>query len=470
MADPPAALHPLVPPTIWGLNLAQVHDRFWASRGVQVVRPGGPAPSKRGPELFLLLSPRRSVEFPIGELLKKIAWLRPRAVRLRLTAKGLDAYDERVERSQDGEFLAFRRLYNPRNAGAMQVWMTPSYELALGWNRSKTDTAASRWLRDEVSRDDTLIASVKGHIFNTDEDRGRDKYWRFILQGWETPQSVVDGVYQPEPDVWIHETCEIDPEARIIGPAWIGAGNAVGAGETVVGPVIVPDQPLVNPDPGRVDWWDVTHSGWRLIPSVRRRPIRNVTKRLFDIVVSLGVLAVTMPFYPLFMLLIWREDPGNPFFIHTRQRYGGRVFGCIKFRSMRQDADAIKAKLMMDNLADGPQFFMDEEKDPRLLRCGRWMRRYKIDELPQFINVLLGHMSLVGPRPSPDGENQYCPAWREQRLSVRPGITGLWQVASERKPQTDFQEWIRYDLEYVQTNSWRLDLAIIFATVKKILT
>ena len=98
------------------------------------------------------------------------------------------------------------------------------------------------------------------------------------------------------------------------------------------------------------------------------------------------------------------------------------------------------------------------------------MRKYKIDEFPQFINVLLGHMSIVGPRPSPDKENQYCPAWREARLSVRPGITGLWQVASERKPQTDFQEWIRYDLEYVQTNSWRLDLAIIFATIKKILS
>ena len=109
------------------------------------------------------------------------------------------------------------------------------------------------------------------------------------------------------------------------------------------------------------------------------------------------------------------------------------------------------------------------DNDPRLLRIGKFIRKYKIDELPQFFNVLVGHMSIVGPRPSPDNENQYCPAWREARLSVRPGITGLWQVKSQRKPLTDFQEWIRYDLEYVQNNSWRLDIWIMVETVKKII-
>ena len=99
---------------------------------------------------------------------------------------------------------------------------------------------------------------------------------------------------------------------------------------------------------------------------------------------------------------------------------------------------------------------------------GKWMRRFNIDELPQFLNVLVGHMSVVGPRPSPHSENQYCPAWRETRLSTRPGITGLWQVLRSRREGLDFQEWIRYDIQYVETMSWRLDLWLIWRTMLKL--
>jgi lipopolysaccharide/colanic/teichoic acid biosynthesis glycosyltransferase len=134
---------------------------------------------------------------------------------------------------------------------------------------------------------------------------------------------------------------------------------------------------------------------------------------------------------------------------------------------MRKDAEQIKAQLIAENSADGPQFFM--ENDPRVTRIGRFLRKVQFDELPQFINVLAGHMSVVGPRPSPEKENQYCPAWREARLSIRPGVTGLWQVSRTREPQTDFQEWIRYDLEYVQHQSFVGDLRIIFETVRHII-
>ena len=102
---------------------------------------------------------------------------------------------------------------------------------------------------------------------------------------------------------------------------------------------------------------------------------------------------------------------------------------------------------------------------PRLLGVGKFIRKTYVDELPQFFNVLLGQMSIVGPRPSPHRENQYCPPWREARLSVRPGITGLWQVRRTRRRGMDFQEWIKYDIEYVENMSWRLDLAIIWETI-----
>jgi len=114
------------------------------------------------------------------------------------------------------------------------------------------------------------------------------------------------------------------------------------------------------------------------------------------------------------------------FFAHERETINGETFPCLKFRTMRKDAEEIKARLLQENQADGPQFFI--ENDPRISKVGRVLRKTNLDELPQFLNVLVGHMAIVGPRPSPYKENQYCPPWREARLSVRPGVTGLWQV------------------------------------------
>ena len=157
------------------------------------------------------------------------------------------------------------------------------------------------------------------------------------------------------------------------------------------------------------------------------------------------------------------EDGLPIFFVHRRETLEGREFPCLKFRSMRRDAERMKAGLRCRNRADGPQFFVD--RDPRLTRVGRLLRRFRVDEWPQFFNVLAGHMSLVGPRPSPFAENQFCPAWRQARLSVRPGITGLWQVSRTRAAGADFQEWIRYDVEYVERASLWLDLRILARTL-----
>jgi lipopolysaccharide/colanic/teichoic acid biosynthesis glycosyltransferase len=193
----------------------------------------------------------------------------------------------------------------------------------------------------------------------------------------------------------------------------------------------------------------------------------RVSKRAFDIVMSLVGLAFTVPFYPLIFLAIMLED-GRPFFFgHRRETCGGREFPCLKFRSMRKDAEAIKKGLKSTNLSDGPHFFM--ERDPRLTRVGWFLRATNIDELPQLFNVLLGQMSIVGPRPSPYSENQFCPAWREARLSMRPGITGLWQVRRTRQSGLDFQEWIKYDIEYIENAGWRMDLLILWQTIGAVL-
>jgi lipopolysaccharide/colanic/teichoic acid biosynthesis glycosyltransferase len=193
----------------------------------------------------------------------------------------------------------------------------------------------------------------------------------------------------------------------------------------------------------------------------------RAAKRIFDVGFALCAIAGSLPLYPLIMLAIWLED-GRPFFFaHRRETVGGREFPCVKFRSMRKDAEQLKAVLKAKNQADGPQFYM--ENDPRLTRIGALLRKYNLDELPQFFNVLVGDMSVVGPRPSPRHENQYCPPWREARLSVRPGITGLWQVKRTRRTGTDFQEWIKYDIEYVERHSLWFDFQIIYETVAAML-
>jgi lipopolysaccharide/colanic/teichoic acid biosynthesis glycosyltransferase len=115
------------------------------------------------------------------------------------------------------------------------------------------------------------------------------------------------------------------------------------------------------------------------------------------------------------------------------------------------------------NEVDGPQFKI--ENDPRVTRVGRILRATNLDELPQLFNVLFGQMSLVGPRPSPFRENQICVPWRRARLSVRPGITGLWQVCRGHREQSDFNQWIYYDITYVRNGGFWLDLKILAATV-----
>ena len=135
---------------------------------------------------------------------------------------------------------------------------------------------------------------------------------------------------------------------------------------------------------------------------------------------------------------------------------------------MRRDAEQMKEILQVRNSCDGPQFYIED--DPRVTRIGRTLRRYHLDEWPQLWNVLRGEMSLVGPRPSPDNENQICAAWRDLRLSVRPGITGLWQLKRTRRPGVDFQEWIRYDVQYVEDANLWMDITILITTVHGVLS
>jgi len=449
---------------LWGLSPTELHDRRWASLAVEVVRPGQRgAVTENGPALYLLLDADAMTLFELAPVTRRMVWLKPALMRVRLRDRGGARYVERVESDSEGVFRAVTRRYGRGSSRATRAVLTPSPRLAQKWASSSDAHDAWQRVSEGVSRERLAVWRCPASVYDARDAADVEDCLAELQSDWKEPDAALDGVYEFQPGVWLHETVVTHSGVRFVAPAWVGAGAHVPADAMVIGACTIADDPRVRVTVTEPAWEDIERDN-RL---VRRRQThvhrRRVGKRLFDIMFSLAVLIGTLPLYPIVACVILLEDGWPLFFAHQRQTLRGRNFPCLKFRTMRKDAEHLKEQLAAENQADGPQFFM--ENDPRLLRCGKLLRKTQIDELPQFINVLLGHMSVVGPRPSPDKENQYCPAWREARLSVRPGVTGLWQVRRTREPETDFQEWIRYDLEYVRRQSYRLDLWIIVQTV-----
>lgn len=190
------------------------------------------------------------------------------------------------------------------------------------------------------------------------------------------------------------------------------------------------------------------------------RRLALAAKRVLDVVGSALVLLVLSPLLVVTAAAIRLVDGPPVLFRQDRAGLGGRVFRCYKFRTMTPDAEQRKAELLSRNERRGPAFKVTD--DPRVTRLGRFLRKWSIDELPQLFNVLRGDMSLVGPRPQPVPEAQAYDFWHRRRLSVKPGITGLWQISSRNDP--DFDRWVKLDLEYIDNWSLWLDLKILAQT------
>jgi len=190
-----------------------------------------------------------------------------------------------------------------------------------------------------------------------------------------------------------------------------------------------------------------------------------VFKRAMDVVVSFVGLLIAWPLFLLIALMIRIDSPGPVFFKQIRVGKDELLFGCYKFRSMRPGAEEEKKDLLDRNEMDGPIFKMRD--DPRITKVGRFLRRTSLDELPQVFNVLMGHMSLVGPRPPLPTEVQRYQPWHKRRLEVSPGITGLWQVSG--RSQLTFDEQVLLDLYYIENWSPMLDLQILLRTLPKAL-
>lgn len=198
-------------------------------------------------------------------------------------------------------------------------------------------------------------------------------------------------------------------------------------------------------------------------------PLEEGLWRGFDIAVALSIIIIVLPFLAVLAIVLYVSDPGPIFYAHRRIGYRGRYFDCLKFRSMRVDGDAI----LREHLAACPEARREWEEthklrhDPRVTPVGAVVRKLSLDEFPQLINVLLGDMSIVGPRPIVDAEVRRYGEHFEHYCLVRPGLTGVWQTSG--RSDTSYQQRVAMDVSYVERKSIALDTWLLCKTVPAVL-
>lgn len=319
--------------------------------------------------------------------------------------------------------------------------------------------------------------------------------------------------------IWIGKDIHISPDAYLLGPVVLGDDCTVGSNAQIIGPAVIGNKCHVSADVliRESILWDSTilsegskveysiigegsdiHSNchirnmivldglraedMNLVPSdysIRtavdlsgivskafvNKVVYTTVKRACDIILSSIGILLLLPLFLLVAIAIKLDSTGPVFYIQRRCGIKGKLFGMIKFRTMVADAEKLHRELIPQNELDGPVFKITQ--DPRVTGCGALLRKTSIDELPQLFNVLKGEMSLVGPRPLITDEMRFSATWRDTRLKVKPGITGMWQV--EGGSNTPFHDWIKYDMYYVKNRSFRLDMKILLKTIKVVL-
>ncbi len=197
-----------------------------------------------------------------------------------------------------------------------------------------------------------------------------------------------------------------------------------------------------------------------------KSPEALAAKHAMDFVAAVVMVLLLSPLLLGVSLAILVTSGRPVFFAQTRAGRNGRQFRMLKFRTMAMDAEAGKFELKIGSGQEDPTFKL--QRDPRVTRLGRLLRRWSIDELPQLLNVISGSMSLVGPRPLPVDEHYSIQGWRRRRLAMKPGITGLWQVSG--RSDVPYEEWMRLDVKYVDEWSLALDAALLLRTIPAVLS
>jgi lipopolysaccharide/colanic/teichoic acid biosynthesis glycosyltransferase/carbonic anhydrase/acetyltransferase-like protein (isoleucine patch superfamily) len=352
-------------------------------------------------------------------------------------------------------------------------------------------------------------------------------YWAIHRQALYAEKAEWNFRYTaPEEQVWLGQDVTVAPTARLFGPVVVGDGCRIDDHATIIGPTAIGVRSHIGPHACVQEsiLWDRTLVGAEtkvqssiltsgasvprgvrvvdtivlgeppdrdkttLLVDVKKdsapdiyvskgtvlQPLKNgsvrtrlssLSKRVMDLVVAGSLVFVLFPLGLAIAAAIKIDSPGPVFFSQRRCTQDGQEFGMLKFRTMVADAESLQERLLAKNEVDGPVFKM--RQDPRVTRVGGILRRTSLDELPQLFNVLGNQMSLVGPRPLLMSEMQYCPSWRDIRLMVKAGVTGLWQL--DGRNSTAFSEWVKHDIAYVKGQSLKLDLEILLKTARNVL-
>jgi exopolysaccharide production protein ExoY len=199
-------------------------------------------------------------------------------------------------------------------------------------------------------------------------------------------------------------------------------------------------------------------------------PLHDMLVQRLNQLAALVLLILLSPLMAVISFLIWQRDGAPVLFAHYRVGYDGKLFRCLKFRTMLRDSEQVLSDLLQNDAMARAEWARDQKlsNDPRITAVGNFLRRSSLDELPQLLNVLRADMSLVGPRPITVAELTRYGRVRWHYLSVRPGITGLWQVSGRNN--TTYDERVALDRRYVEQRSLWLDIGILFKTVQVVLT
>ncbi len=393
---------------------------------------------------------------------------------------------ERIVRDADGRVRRVQRYYEGVTELKLRGVGASAFTAVFAANTPRPDLSSPTKWRQQLALRDTPSRDVVSHehVFDLRERRGLLDLNAHLLAD---QRGAVD---DRGADV------DVAPTARLSGRVVLQSGARVGAKAVVVGPTVLGRNSSVAPGAlvvrcvltaGAATAEDVrveavvTHAdqttaidgeapvgeeavpgAYAHRPDAARRRYLNVKAVVDGALAAIGLAILAVPMACI-ALLVKATSRGPIFFGHEREGLNGELFKCWKFRTMVKDAHAMQRKLYEQSNVDGPQFKMN--RDPRITLVGRVLRRTNFDELPQLWNVLVGEMSLIGPRPSPFRENQICVPWRRARLSVRPGITGLWQVCRHDRDRGDFHQWVYFDMLYANNASLWLDLRIFVATI-----
>ncbi|MGE3182895.1 MAG: sugar transferase, partial [Phycisphaerae bacterium] len=364
-------------------------------------------------------------------------------------------------------------------------------------------------LRRALSATGALTSDVllKGPIVDLNSESGYLKLTEYTLR--RLPAAALPEGFRLAADaIFIGPGCDVASSARLYGPLVLQKNVSIGEDAVVIGPTVIGENSRIEASAtiakcilaknthatrgavanqrflaghlegsqlpahfaieddadAYVDHWEIAAASpqQKLRESQRARYMR--LKAIGEALLSLFGLLILSPLLLVVAILVRATSRGPIFFGHEREGRGGVPFKCWKFRTMVENAHSLQRELAKkDNQVDGPQFKLDN--DPRVTTIGRFLRASNIDELPQLWNVIRGEMSLIGPRPSPFRENQICVPWRQARLSVRPGISGLWQICRSERQAGDFHQWIFYDILYARHISFLLDSKIFLATL-----